>query len=177
MKRIFILFVLVIVCFTARQFVALEHEPVYVQPWFTATITNQSESIFLISGYNHTDSLQSDILSPGRAQEFKISDDKKVQIATPSGIYQILIHSYFSSDGSPLNPCAVFEKIKAGQVSNKIGPVLMFRTYFKIAPFGERLDFEIRKKDAVLLITPKAPIMPETALQRPVQSFIPPFVS
>ncbi len=155
----------------------LSQEPVYKEPWFTVHIKNESQQICFVTGYSKEQMLQADIMNPSTHITFRVSDDQPVNIPTASGIYRILIGTFFNCNGFPLKPYAVFEKIKTGKVSNKIGPVIMFRTYYSIAPCGEQLDFILSSADTLLLDTPKNPLLPEIALQRPTEAFIPPFSS
>lgn len=147
------------------------------QPWFMAQISNESENIFLVSGYSSKTGLQADVLVPEKKVIFKVSDNQPVKVATGSGIYSIYLHCFFDKDGLPLKTCAVFEKIKAGKITNKIGPLLVFRNYYSIRSTAEQLDFQLLSCDALALLTPKSSILPEIALQHPPQIFFPPFTS
>lgn len=153
-------------------------ESMYIEPWFTVQLDNGSSNSFLVSGaiYNNQDT-QDIALNSNSNALFIVTDDKRVEVATPSGTYSIYIHSFFCPDGSPLNPYAVFEKTRVGQVSNKVGPMLLFRNFYRIKPFAELLKFRLVSDNILVLLTPKAPLCPEFALQKPACAFVPPFTA
>lgn len=138
-------------------------------PSFIARISNESKNIFLMSGYNEENTLQSDFLSPGSKINFYVADEQTVKISSPTGIYLIYLHSISKKSHNPSadsssNFYAVFEKIKAGKVSNKIGPVRVFRKYFPFK-FREHLDFQLLLDDTLVLLTDKHAIQEDVATQ------------
>jgi hypothetical protein len=153
-------------------------EPVYKEPWLSIQVSNSSESSLLIAGVTHGDlESKQHAIHPATAAHFMVTDDKPIEVTTCTGTYSIYIHSFFCSEGNPINPCMVFQKIIDGTVSNKIGSVLVFRSYYRIKPFGQQLKLKLISDGTLALLSPISPLCPATALQKPALAFVPPFTS
>lgn len=153
-------------------------EPVYKEPWFNVQVSNSSESSLIIVGAMHnTQEYKEHALHPDNTIHFIVTDDKQVNITTCSGTYSIYIHSFFCPEGNPINPCAIFQKTIDGPVSNKMGPLLVFRSYYRIKFFGQQLEFKLISNGTLALLSPRSPLCPTAALQKPTQAFMPPFTS
>lgn len=141
-------------------------------PFFIAQIYNESKKLFLMGGYTQdTDNqLQVDDLARGEKISFRVTDNKPVKVGTPTGVYQISLHSYYTASGDPIHSHAIFEKLQDDRV-------LLFRKFFAINPFSEFLDFRILLDNSMVLLTAKEPVPEGIAMRRPAEAFTPPFTS
>ncbi|CAN5133783.1 hypothetical protein BH09DEP1_BH09DEP1_2580 [soil metagenome] len=171
---------LIVIClFTHGLYTMNNHTDysIFNHPWLIAQVYNDSNELFFMSGYDQDQHLQADILNPEQHIDFWVRDEKSVKIASPTGIYSIYLTFYFDKNGQPKNTHAIFEKLQAEKVSNKIGPGIVFSKNVAIAPFGQRLTFRILLDNTVVLITDKEVTSGQTPFDPPLDEFRPPFSS
>lgn len=151
-------------------------EVIYKKPYVVAQVYNESENIIFMSGHNENQVLHADTLNPESKVNFWVRDEQPVKIST-RGIYWIYLNFYYDKTGYPRDTRLLFEKFEAAQVSNKIGPVSVFRKLLPVCPFGKRVTFRILLDETVVMISDTQLLTDDTPLSAQEFPARPPFTS
>lgn len=146
---------------------------IYKEPYVVAQITNESENIIFMSGYDENRVLHADTLNPDNHVNFWVRDEQPVKIST-NGIYCIYLNFHYDKRGYPQDTRLIFEKLETARISNKIGLALVYRKQLPVCPFGACIPFRILLDETVVMISDTKTLPDDCPLSTPALVVSPP---